>query len=84
VGDERPLGECARFAGGRGGRKVDGGTLEVLAVRRVRTLVVLFAMVCAVFTGSTSVVSAGGSRAASIGAATAVVPLVGGKRWDRG
>jgi hypothetical protein len=57
-----------------------GGTLEVLAVRRVRTLVVLLAMVCAVFAGSTSAVSAGG---ASVSAATGSVPQVTGKRWDR-
>lgn len=49
-------------------------------MRRVRTLVVLVAMVCAVFAGSTSVVSAG---TPSIRAAAGSPPPLTGKRWDR-
>jgi hypothetical protein len=61
-------------------RRSIGGTPEVLAVRRARTLLVLVAMVCALFAGSTSVAAAGGP---SIGTASPLMPTVAGKRWQR-
>ena len=51
---------------------------------RVRTLVVLVAIVCAVFAGSTSAVNAERAGSASISAASGRVPDLHGKRWDLG